>query len=102
ARGAANFDNSEVDTLVQQDLAGQGIDSTNGLVDVIIVRADVGPGRVINSYAAVSMHGSGQPVYLSQARMLDRLRAGDPQSRLVAVEVYYNHRPVLGLPLVSA
>ncbi len=48
------------------------------------------------------MHGSGQPVYLSQAKVLERLQAGDPQSRFVAIELYYNHRPVLGLPLVSA
>ena len=102
ARGAANYDNGELDTLVQQDLARQGIDLTNGLVDVIIVRADVGPGQVINNYSAVSMHGSGQPVYLSRARVLERLRAGDPQSRFVGVEVYFDHQPVLGLPLVSA
>jgi Flp pilus assembly protein TadG len=102
ARGAANFDNSEIQTLVEQDLSRQGIDPATGLVDVIIVRADVGPGTVINSYAAVSMRGSGQPVYLSQSRVLQRLQAGDPQSRFVAIELYYDHHPVLGLPLVSA
>jgi Flp pilus assembly protein TadG len=102
ARGTANYDNSEIDTLVVQDLSRQGINTTTGLVEVIIVRADVGPGPVVNSYAAVSMHGSSQPVYLTQALILERLSAGDPKARLVAVEVYYNHRPVLGLPLVSA
>jgi len=101
ARGVANYDNGEIDTLVQQDLSRQGIDTTTGLVDVIIVRADVGPGQVINSYASVRMHGSSQPVYLTQAKLLERLQAGDPQSRLVAIELYYNHQPVLGLPLVS-
>ncbi|MBN1139000.1 MAG: pilus assembly protein [Anaerolineae bacterium] len=102
ARGAANYDNGEIDTLVRQDLSRQGIDLATGLVDVIIVRADVGPGRVINSYTAVAMHGSGQPVYLSETKLLERLQAGDPQSRFVAVELYYNHQPVLRLPLVSA
>jgi Flp pilus assembly protein TadG len=102
ARGTANYDNSEIDTLVQQDLSRQGINPTTGLVDVIIVRADVGPGVVINSYSAVCMHDGGQPVYLSKAKVLGRLRASDPQSRFVAIELYYNHRPVLGLPLVSA
>lgn len=102
ARGTANYDNSEIDTLVAQDLSRQGINTSTGLVEVIIVRADVGPGQVINSYAAVPMRGSSQPVYLTQAMLLGRLRAGDPKARLVAVEVYYNHRPALGLPLVSA
>jgi Flp pilus assembly protein TadG len=102
ARGSANYDDNEIDTLVQQDLSRQGIDTSTGLVDVIIVRADVGPGRVINGYTVTRMHGSSEPVYLTQAVMLQRLQAGDPKGRLVAVEIYYNHRPVLGLPLVSA
>jgi len=102
ARGAASYDNSEINTLVEQDLSRQGIDTSTGLLDVIIVRAEVGPGRVVSGYTAVNMHGSGQPVYLTQAMILQRLRDSDPHARLVAVEVYYNHRPVLGVPLVSA
>jgi len=102
ARGVASYDNSEIDTLVEQDLSRQGIDTTTGLVEVIIVRADVGPGRVVNTYDAVRMHGSSQPVYLTRSIIVQRLQAGDPHARLVAVEVYCNHRPVLGVPLVSA
>jgi len=102
ARGSASYDNSEIDALVQQDLSRQGIDTTTGLVDVIIVRAEVGPGEAVTNYSAVRMHDSSQPVYLTQSKLHERLQAGDPKARLVAVELYYNHQPILGLPLVSA
>jgi len=101
ARGSANYDDSEIDALVQQDLSRQGIDTTTGLVDVIIVRAEVGPGEAVTNYSAVRMHDSSQPVYLTRLKLHERLQARDPKARLVAVELYYNHRPVLGLPLVS-
>jgi Flp pilus assembly protein TadG len=101
ARGAANFDNSEILTLVQQDLSREGLTVATGLKDVIIIRADVGPGKKINQYAVYSMLGSGRPAHLSQSELLARLVAGDPQTRLIGVEVYFDHKPALGFPLVS-
>jgi Flp pilus assembly protein TadG len=101
ARGAAYFDNSEIRTLVEQDLSREGYTTGNGLKDIIIVRADVGPGRAINSYQSFSMLGSGRPSLLTQATLLSRLAAGDPQSRLIAVEIYYDDRPLIGFPLLS-
>ena len=101
ARGSASYDDSEIDALVQQDLVRQGIDTTTGLVDVIIVRAEVGPGEAVTNYSAVRMRDSSQPIYLTQSKLHERLQASDPKARLVAVELYYNHQPILGLPLVS-
>jgi Flp pilus assembly protein TadG len=101
ARGAANFDNSEILTLVQQDLSRQGLSTATGLKDVIVVRADVGPGAVINQYNAYSMLGSGRPAQLSQDALRSSLVAGDPQTRLIGVEIYFDHKPLLGFPLVS-
>jgi Flp pilus assembly protein TadG len=94
ARGPAYFDNDEIQTLVEQDLSRQGYSTANGLIDIIIVRADVGPGTVINDYDVSWMLGSGRPAALTQVTLQSRLRAGDPQSRIVAVEIYHDHRSV--------
>jgi hypothetical protein len=99
ARGAANFDNDEIRTLVEQHLSREGYDS--GLKDVIIVRADVGPGKVLNDYVAVSMLGSRQSVRLTKSTLLSRLDPSDPRGRLIGVEIYYDHQPALGFPLIS-
>jgi len=99
ARGAANFDNSEILTLIQQNLSREGYEV--GLLDVIIVRADIGPGRVVNSYAAASMLGSGQPAFLASPLIQSRLDDDDPQGRLIGVEAYYSHEPLIGFPLLS-
>jgi len=96
ARGAASFDSSEIYTLVEQNLSREGYDS--GLVDVIIVRADVGPGKVVSDYSAAAMLNSGRPVYLSSDLIRSRLDESDPHGRLIGVEVYYDHRPLIGLP----
>lgn len=94
ARGSAYFDDTELQTLVEQDLSREGYSTANGLIDIIIVRADVGPGAVVNSYTATGMLGSGRPPLLTQATLLDRLDAGDPHGRLVAVEIIHDHRSV--------
>ncbi len=99
ARGLVYFDNSEIDTLVEQNLSREGYDA--GLVDVIIVRATVGPGVAISDYSAVSMHSSGRSAKLTQSNLLSRLKPGYPESQLIAVEIYYNHRLVIGFPLVD-
>ena len=99
ARGAANFDNGEILTLIQQNLSREGYDA--GLMDVIIVRADVGPGRVVSDYDATSMLGSGQPVFLSSSLIQSRLDDNDPHGRLIGVEVYFSHEPLIGFPLLS-
>jgi Flp pilus assembly protein TadG len=101
ARGAANFDNSEILALVQQNLSREGLSTATGLADVIIVRADVGPGAVVSQYDAYSMLGGGRAAHLSPSTLLSRLAAGDPQTRLIGVEIYYNQRSLLGFPLIS-
>jgi hypothetical protein len=90
ARGSAFFDDSEIQTLVEQDLSREGYDA--GLVDVIIVRAEVGPGAVVDSHQANWMLSSGRPVFWDETRLLSRLSTEDPKGRLVAVEIYYDHQ----------
>jgi Flp pilus assembly protein TadG len=101
ARGSANFDDSEIGTLTEQDLSREGYTTARGLQDIIIVRADIGPGKKINSYAWVSTFNSGLTPLLTQDALRSRLAADDPQSRLIAVEIYYDHRPLIGFPLLS-
>jgi hypothetical protein len=101
ARGAVNFDNSEILTLVRQDLSRQGYGTATGLADVIIVRANVGPGKAIKSYSVASMLASGRPTELTSSLLLSRLDPSDPQGWLIGVEIYYDYRPVLGFPVIS-
>jgi hypothetical protein len=102
ARGSANFDNNEIRTLVEQDLARQGYTTANGLVDIIIVRANVGPGKVVNTYDVYSMLGSGRPVKMTKSVLLARLQPSDPQGRLIVVEICLDHHLLLGFPGISA
>lgn len=101
ARGSAFFDNDEIRTLVEQDLSREGLTTANGLAEIIIVRANVGPGQVVNSYETEKMLGSSRPVQVTQSVLLSRLRPSDPQTRLLAVEIYYDHRPLINFPLLS-
>lgn len=101
ARGSANFDNNEISTLVQQNLSREGYDTGSNLEDIIIVRADVGPGATVNSYVASSMLGSGETPHLTLSTMLSRLAASDPQTRIVAVEICYDHPLLIGFPVMS-
>ena len=102
ARGSANFDNDEIRTLVEQDLSRAGLTTASGLIDIIIVRANIGPGQAVNGYDVYSMLGSSRPVKMTKATLLSRLQAGDPQGRLVVVEICFDHRPLTGFPGVSA
>lgn len=90
ARGSALFDDSEIQTLVQQDLSREGYDV--GLVDIVIVRAEVGPGVVIEEYDVSSMSGSSQ--LWTESKLLSRLSGSDPRGRLVAVEIHYDHQSI--------
>jgi hypothetical protein len=101
ARGSADFDNDEIRTLVEQDLSREGYTTSNGLAEIIIVRANVGPNQVVNSYEMEKMLGSGRPTQITQSVLLSRLRPGDPRSRLVAVEIYYDHQPLVNFPVLS-
>lgn len=102
ARGLANFDNNEIQTLVEQDLSRAGITTGNGLIDIIIVRANIGPGQTVSSYEEYSMLGSGRPATMTKPEILSRLQPGDPHGRLVAVEIYVDHQPVTNFPGMSA
>lgn len=99
ARGESLFDNDEILTLVRHKLAQENASSQ--LVDVIILRADVGPGKQLNEYKTSSMLGSDEPAQLSPNTLLNRLNGADPHSRLIGVEIYFDHQSVLGFPLVS-
>jgi Flp pilus assembly protein TadG len=91
ARGAALFDDAELQTLVEQDLSREGYSTANGLIDIIIVRAEVESG-VVSTYTAASMLGSGRPALLAEGTLLTRLDASDPRGRLVAVEIIHDHQ----------
>jgi hypothetical protein len=100
ARGAAAYSNGQIETLVVDDLSREGYDSS-ALRDVIIVRADAGPGRQIDNYTVVSMRGSGRPARLTQAALLDRLVDADPYGPLIGVEIAFDHGLLLRFPILS-
>jgi hypothetical protein len=94
ARGAAYFSNDEIRTLVEQNLSRGGYTSANGLEDIIIVRAEVGPGVSINHYEANRTLGSSRPMIWTQAKLASSLDPSDPHSRLVIVEIHHDHRSI--------
>ena len=99
-RGAALFDDGEIEDLVGQDLERQGIDADGAAVEVYVVRAEV-----IGTSASVSSIHPGiagdRPVFRNAATIQARLDEDDPHSRIVIVEIYYDYRPFLNFPLVS-
>ncbi len=93
------YSDSSVYALVQQTLAREGY-SPGSLVDVIVVRANV-DGASVTGYATNNILGSGRTPVLTQSVLASRLRSGDPASRVVGVEVVYNHEQLLKVPFLS-
>ena len=107
------FDNSDVYDLVIQNLSREGY-NTSALKDVIIVRAEVevvSGTPAVNNHKVFSMMGSGLAARLTEASIEDNLpvlpNTGDYSNeglsgRLIGVEVFYDHEPLLGsFPLIS-
>jgi hypothetical protein len=99
ARGTLLFDNSEIRTLVTQDLSREG-HATDALQDVIIVRAEV-DGGAISSYAWESMMGSGLSPRMTEDVLNSRLHSDDPNGALIVVEIFYDHEPLINFPGLS-
>lgn len=108
------FDNSDVYDLVIQNLSREGYNTT-ALQDVIIVRAEVevvSGSPSVTSHNVSSMMGSGLAAQLTESSIASSFPSlpnnGDYSSeglrgRLIGVEVYYDHEPLMGsFPLISA
>jgi len=92
--GEVFYDNNEILTLTNQVLSQEGL-APNGLIDVIITRADLVDGTSVQNYQVANMLGSGQPSQISQAFLLDRINPGDPSVRVIGVEIVFNHHLLL-------
>jgi hypothetical protein len=99
SQGIALYDDTEIYTLVTQDLS-PGYNNSN-LIDVIITRATLNGGTsiTINPGYPKNMKGSGRASKLTPAILTSRLRCVpypspvgcDLSGRLIAVEVVYDH-----------
>jgi len=91
-QGKALFDDTEVYTLVRQDLQPY-YDNTN-LIDVIITRGTFNGGTSVTISSVSHMKGTTRPSTLTPAVISSRLRSGDLYSRFIVVEVLYD-QPLL-------
>ncbi len=91
SQGIALYDDTEIYTLVSQDLSPRY--NNSNLIDVIITRATLNGGTsiTINPGYPKHMKGSGRASILTPAILISRLRGGDLSGRLIAVEVVYDH-----------
>jgi len=99
SQGLALYNNSEIYTLVTQNLSREGYEASS-LIDVIITRADLVGGNAIQNYQVTNMKGSGRATILTPTVLTSRLRGGDPAGRLIAVEVVYNHQLLFNFPII--
>jgi hypothetical protein len=90
SQGISRYDNTKIYTLVTQDLTNKGY-NTSGLIDVIITRADLVGGTGIQNYIVDHMKSPGRATILTSALLVSRLRSGDPDGKLIAVEIVYDY-----------
>ena len=100
SQGAALFTDSEINTYVLQNLASEKYTGA-ALVDVIIVRADLPGGTTVQNYVANKMQASSYTTSITQSVLSSRLRSGDLASKIIGVEILYNHRLLLNFPILS-
>ncbi len=98
SQGLALYDDSEIYDLVTQDLS-PGYNNSH-LIDVIITRAKLNGGTSITITSVNNMKGSGRASKLTPAILISRLRSGDLNGRLIAVEVVYDHPLLFDFPVV--
>jgi TadE-like protein len=91
-QGKDLYDDSEVYTLVTQDL--EPYFNNSNLIDVIITRGTLNGGTSVSITTVDHMKGSTRPTTLTPAIISSRLRSGDLYSRFIAVEVVYD-QPLL-------
>jgi len=100
SQGAALFTDSEINTYILQNLASEKYTGA-ALVDVIIVRADLPGGTTVQNYVANKMQASSYTTTITQSVLSSRLRSGDLASKIIGVEILYNHRLLLNFPILS-
>jgi hypothetical protein len=89
SQGEARYNDAKINTLVTQDLTDKGL--TTGLIDVIITRADLPGGAVIQNLSSDHMRSPGRASRLTAALLTSRLNGSDPKGKLVAVEIVYDY-----------
>jgi len=97
SQGIARYNNTKIDTLVTQDLINKGYNTSN-LIDVNIIRADLTGGTGLQNYNAAHMRIPGQATVLTSSELVNRLRSGDLDGKLIAVEIDYNYRLLFPWP----
>jgi len=100
SQGSALYTDSEIYTYITQNLANEKYNGS-ALVDVMIVRADLAGGTTVQNYVVNKMKASSYNTSITQAVITNRLRTGDPSSRIVAIEILFNHRLMLNFPILS-
>jgi Flp pilus assembly protein TadG len=105
SRGKALFNDSEIETLVEQDLSRNGIYTSTGEVDVFIVRGSMTEETAATIATVSSVYPAidgDRPAFQHGSDLAPRLRPGDPGSRFVIVEIFYDYHPLFGFPGLSA
>ena len=97
SQGITRYDNNKINTLVTQDLTNKGLNTSN-LIDVIIIRADLPGGAVIEDLTAGHMRSPGRASKLTAAVLAGRLNGSDPSGKLVAVEIVYDYKLLFPWP----
>ena len=103
SQGIKLYDNTKIYTLVTQDLTNKGYNTSN-LIDVFIIRAKLDGGTTINNYSVgnPTMKGSGEAPILGLGVLQGRLTSADPpNSRLIAVEIYYKYQYIFPWPKIK-
>ena len=100
SQGAALFTDAEIYTYILQNLTGEKY-SGSAVLDVIIVRADLTGGTTIQNYVANKMKASSYTTSITQAVLASRLRTGDLASKVIGVEIIFNHQQLLNFPILS-
>jgi hypothetical protein len=90
ANGMAKYDNDDINQFAQETLHVEGY-APEGLIDVIITRADLVNGTVVNNYNVEKMLGSGQTSRLNKSYLASKINAGDPSIGIIAVEMVFEH-----------
>ncbi len=97
SQGSILYDNTKIDTLVDQDLTNKGLNTTS-LIDVIITHADLPGGAAIANLSTAHMRSPGRASILTSAMLVGRLQSADPKGKLVAVEIVYDYNLLFPWP----
>lgn len=100
SQGAALFTDAEIYAYILQNLANEKYTGA-ALLDVIIVRADLTGGTTVQNYVANKMQASSYTTTITQSVLSSRLRSGDLASKIIGIEILFNHQMLINFPILS-